>query len=922
MHVTEASGAVTGGSFAARPPVLLATKIYPPRLPAGLIDRPRLVCLAGEAENKRLTVIKAPAGFGKTSLALTWLERLRREGVLVAWLSLDSEDDEPARFLYHLAQALQQACDNVGASAIGLTTAASLVPAQAIVSTLINELVEVADEVCIFLDDFHLISLPAIHDAVSFLVENAPSHVHVVICTRTDPPLPLGRLRARNSLLELDASTLRFDFDETRRFVEHECPGKLHASSIKSLFTRTEGWAAALRISASVLARAAHKPYAEVAPASGASRPFAAYLEDMVKRLPGGMVEFMLRTSILERLSAPLCEALTGVRTSQAMLESIAARQLLLEPLDLDGSWFRFHHLMGEYLHRRLQTQHRDEVADLHRRACQWYAQEAQWTDAVRHAIAAGDTEEAVSLIGRCAMALVTKGDLLTLLGWQRQFPAHLMRSQIKVTLAIAWGMALAMRFGEALAMLDTIEKDADASGADASTDSGPVHWECQAIRSVVAALQDDAHACLALAQTCLERPSTDIWTTNVVSNVVRFAHWKTGNLEALYAVPWVPYSIEEDSRNVFASVYRLTLLGHVEMQQLHFPLAERYFQGAMRLAEQHAGPKSIAVAQVAPMIGQLRYEQGRLDEAEALVSDLMPVIDAAVLLDSALMAYRMLIRTAGARSETVQAYALIDRAQALAYARKWDRLSAGALVERTRLNLAEGRIVEAAASVAQLDRLADAASAAATSAAPEIATYRGLARAYLAMEQGRTQDAADTLTASLQAIECRHGCYLALRLRTVLALVWMAAGERARAVETFRQVLKAAAPAGLYQSIVDQGPQIVPLLQAVRDALRGEAQAKALLAYVDRLLDGSRALYQPGDTRARNAEREALSARERDIIGLIAHGQSNKEIARTLGIAPETVKSHVKSIFVKLSVDKRAQAVARAQSLGLVGSV
>ncbi|MCP3709314.1 LuxR C-terminal-related transcriptional regulator [Paraburkholderia sp. CNPSo 3274] len=918
MHVTEASGAVTGGAVTARPPVLLATKIFPPRLPAGLIDRPRLVCLAGQAENKRLTVIKAPAGFGKTSLALTWLERLRMKGILVAWLSLDSEDDEPARFLYHLAQALQQASDNVGASAIGLTTAASLVPAQSIVSTLINELFEVDDEVCIFLDDFHLISLPAIHDAVSFLVENAPSHVHVVICTRTDPPLPLGRLRARNSLLELDASTLRFDFDETRSFVEHEWPGKLHASSIKSLFTRTEGWAAALRISASVLARAAHKPDTEIAPASGASHPFAAYLEDMVRRLPGGMVEFMLRTSILERLSAPLCEAITGVRTSQAMLESIAARQLLLEPLDLDGTWFRFHHLMGEYLHRRLQTQHRDEVADLHRRACQWYAQEALWTDAVRHAIAAGDTEEAVSLIGRCAMALVTKGDLLTLLGWQRQFPAHLMRSQIKVTLAIAWGMALAMRFDEALAMLDTIEQDAAAS----SSDPDPVHWECQAIRSVVAALQDDAHACLALAESCLKRPSTDIWTTNVASNVVRFAHWKMGNLEALYAVPWVPYSIEEDSRNVFASVYRLTLLGHVEMQQLHFPLAERYFQESMRLAEQHAGPKSIAVAQVAPMIGQLRYEQGRLDEAEALVSDLMPVIDAAVLLDSALMAYRMLIRTAGARSDTVQAYALIDRAQALAYARKWDRLSAGALVERTRLNLAEGRIVEAAASVAQLDRLADSARAAATSAAAEIGTYRGLARAYLAMAQGRTQDAADTLNAELQTIQGRHGHYLALRLRTVLALAWMAASESARAVEIFREVLMAAAPAGLYQSIVDQGPQIVPLLQAVREALRGEAQAKALLAYVDRLLDGSRALYQPGDTRARNAEREPLSARERDIIGLIAHGQSNKEIARTLGIAPETVKSHVKSIFVKLAVDKRAQAVARAQSLGLVGSV
>lgn len=915
MHATDVPEAVTPPT---RPPLLLATKIFPPRLPTGLIDRPRLIQLAAEAENKRLTVIKAPAGFGKTSLALTWLQQLRAQGVRVTWLSLDTEDDEPARFLYHLAQALQNACDNVGETAIGLTTAASLASAQSIMSTLINELVEVDDEVCIFLDDYHLISLPAIHDAVWFLIENAPSHVHVVLCTRTDPPLPLTRLRAGNELLELDASNLRFDFDETRSFVEHECPGGLPPSSIKSLFARTEGWAAALRITASVLSRESRKPHAEVAPPSGASRPFAAYLEDMVERLPSPIVEFMLRASILDRLTAPLCEAVTGVKLSQAMLESIAARHLLLEPLDVEGHWFRFHHLMGEYLQQRLQMQRPGEMADLHRRACQWYAKEALWTEAVRHAIAAGDSEEAVSLIGQCAMALVTKGDLLTLLGWQRQFPARLMRSQVKVTLAIAWGMALAMRFDEALPMLDSIEHEA----AGTSPDPDSVIWECQAIRSVVAALQDDAHRALALAERCLDRSSTDIWTTNVASNVVRFGHWKAGNLEALYAVPWIPHSNEEDRRNVFASVYRLCLLGHVEMQQLHFSLAERYFLESMRLAEHHAGPKSIAVALVAPMLGQVRYEQGRLDEAEALVADLMPVIDAAVFLDSALMAYRLLVRIAVARSDTLQAHALLDRAQALSHARQWDRLNAAALVERTRLCLIEGRDAEATASVARLDRLAASARAGGTSAAPEIATYRGLATAYLAMAQGRTQDGADALNAALQTLERQRGSYLALRLRVVLALVWMTANERVLAVKELLEVLKTGATTGLYQSIVDQGPRIVPLLQAVRDDMRGAPQSKALAAYVDHLLDGSRALYQPGEKPDRNAEREPLSARERAIVELIARGQSNKEIARTLGIAPETVKSHVKSIFVKLAVDKRAQAVARAQSLGLVGSV
>ena len=909
MHLTE----LTRPS---RPPLFLATKVFPPRLPAGLIDRPRLLSLAGKAEYKRLTVIKAPAGFGKTSLALTWLDQLNASGAFVAWLSLDTDDDEPAGFFHHLAQALRNACASVGASALSLTTEASLVPSHSVVSTLINELVEVDDEVYLFVDDYHLISLPAIHDAMSYFIVNAPSNVHVVVCTRTDPPLPLANLRARNDLLEIDASTLRFNLDETRSFVEHECPGGMRAASVKSLFASTEGWAAALRISASVLSRDGCKPDSDVSAPFGVSRPFAAYLEDMLKRLPADMVEFMLRTSILDRLTASLCEAVTGISAQQGMLDTISARQLLLEPLDSEGRWFRYHHLMGEYLRRRLETRHRAEVVDLHRRACQWYAKEEQWTDAVKHAIAAGDTQDAVSLMAHCAMALVTKGDLLTLLGWQRQFPAHLMRGQVKVTLAIAWGMALAMRFDEALAMLDEIERDADTGSGDAQEN---IRWECQAIRSVVAGLQDDAPRALVIAQACLDRPSTDSWTTNVVSNVVRFGHWKAGNLQALYATPWIPYSLEEDKRNVFASVYRLCLLGHAEMQQMHFGLAERYFTESIQLAERNAGPKSISAALCAPMIAQIWYEQGRLDEAEALLVDLMPVIDLAVLLDSTLIAYRVLVRIAISRGDAGQAYALLDRAQVLGYSRRWDRLIAGVLVERARLYLTEGRVTEASACVVQLDQLVGSRCAAEDAVSPEIETFRAIAVAWVAMAQERTEEALGSLTCALRSVEDRHGDYLALRLRTVLALVWLRANERSRAVEIFREVLSASSD--IYRSILDQGPEIGPLLHAVRNDTKSTPQTKESIAYIDRLLDGWRALYEPAAGPRRDMEREALSARERGIVELIAQGQSNKEIARTLGITPETVKTHVKNIFVKLAVDKRAHAVARAQAMGLVAA-
>jgi len=899
-------------------PFLLATKIVPPQLPAGLIERPRLLEMLAHGRSRRLTVIKAPAGFGKTSLALAWLTRLQADGVRTAWLSLDEEDDEPARFLSHLAASLHRACGDTITPAIGLTVNATLVPPRTVVSALINALAEADGELCLFLDDYHLISLAAIHDAMALLLSHAPANVHLVLGTRADPPLPLARLRASHELLELDASALRFSFDETQRFLARECAGGLAQRSVSTLHATTEGWAAALRISASMLTRGGPGLDAADKAPSGASRPIAAYLEDMLGRLPADLVEFMLRTSILDRLTGPLCEAVTGAANSQEMLETIANRQLLLDPLDLEGRWFRYHRLLRDYLCERLSAKAGGEVAALHQRACRWYAAAELWADAVRHAIAAGDTTEALALIGRCAMALVRKGDLLTLLGWQRQLPAELLRGQASVRLAIAWGMALAIRFEEALEMLDTLERDADAgalAGRDASL------WECRAIRAVVTALQDRPQAALQLAQACLDHPpsTANAWTTNVLSNVVRFGHWKAGRLEQLYATPWVPESIDDDHRSVFSSVYRLCLLGLAELQQMHFTLAERCFVQSMDLARQHAGPQSMAAALCAPLIAQLRYEQDRLDEADALIIDRIPLISAAVLLDGALLAYTLLARIAAAKGNLAQAHAWLDQAQALGHARGWRRLIAATLFERIRLQLSEGRVTEAGACVSQLGSLADAAVADEDAVTTEIGRYRSLGEASVAMARRLPQEAAAALGTVLERFEHRRGDYLALRARTMLALAWLAAGERKRAVEACREVLAAIESAQAYRTIIDQGPEIDALLRAVREDSSRTAPDEHYLDGIDQMLERSRARYPARDTSTPAPERETLSARERGILDLIAAGQSNKEIARTLGIAPETVKTHIKNIFVKLAVDKRAQAVARAQSLGLV---
>lgn len=902
--------------IADKQPQLLATKIVPPASAGGLIDRPRLLSLITQARTKQLTVIKGGPGFGKTALTVAWANRLQKSGSAVAWLALDKEDDEPTRFLFYVCHSLRRACQGVGEAAIGLILEASLVQPHTIVSMLINDLADVDDGVYLFLDDFHWVTNPAIHDAVSFLLRHAPSDFHLVLMTRTEPPLSLAGLRANNQLLEIDAPALRFDLDETADFLEHENLGPLDLSDLKALHTKTEGWPAVLRILAET-SRPSGQNFAQyVRSLSAAVRPIGAYLAEMLDGLPHELVQFMMRTAVLDRLSAPLCQAMTGVSSSQDLLESMAARQLLLTPLDQEGRWFRYHHLLAEYLRQRLETRLADEIPWLHRRAHRWYASQQLWTDAIHHAVAAGDTDQAVSWIENCAMALVKQGDLLTLLDWQRLYPTELMRSRIKVRLAIAWGMALALRFDESLQLVAEIERDIDREEV---LEREALRCECQTIRAVTVALKDDSQTALSLAEACLKR-STDPWTANVASNVARFGHWRAGDLKSFYATPWIPFSVDEDKWNVFASVYRLCLQGLVETQQLRLSVAERYYAEAMRLAEQHVGANSVAAALPASLIAEICYEQGRLDDAEAMVIDRIPVIRAAGMLECVLRAYIVLAGVSRARMNIDRAHALLEQAENLGHARQWGRLIAAVLVERLRLLLAEGRIMEGSACVERLERVAVEYPASVRCAWTDIHHYTELARAQLASAADRSQDAVAILRGLRRETEAAQNHFFALGVATQLSTALLGANEPAEASSVFRGVLSAAAGAGIYRTILDQGPAIGTLLTRLQENAHRTGHSVEILAYVESLAARWREFHrsEPTSTRA-SAVAESLSRREGTILQLIGQGRSNKEIARDLGIAPETVKSHVKNIFVKLAVERRTQAVSRAQSLGLV---
>jgi len=779
-------------------PDFLATKVQAPRRAPGLVERPRLTNFAGQLAAKRLTVIRAEAGFGKTSLALGWIDQVRKRGQIAAWLALDAEDSEPSRFLFYVAQSLKRAC-GAGEASLRLMSDTSLVRPNAIAASLVNELAEIDDDVFLVIDDYHLVSHDEVHATLAFIIRHAPSQFHLILTTRTEPPLPLATLRSQNLLLEIDATALRFDAQETRRLL-HDQKIAVNDADARTIHDRTAGWPALLRIIASAGAKSGQSLARTLSDISGTARPLGAFLDEMLRARPRELVEFMVRISVLDRFSAALCEAVAGVMEAESLLEAVSECRLVTVLGDQDGRWFRYHPLLSEHLRRKLAREHGKECVELNRRAYSWYAAKELWTQAVQRAIAAGDTERAVAWIERCAMSLVQRGDLLTLMGWLQLFPAELMRGQSEIRLAIVWGMALALRLEEALDHLDEIEKDLAGVPAD---DVENLRSNCLAVRAVAVALKDDSAAGLTLAKECL-RTTNDPWRANLASNVSVFGRLKAGDLKGVYATPWIPYSEEEVRRNLFAAIYRECLIGRAEFQQLHMSTAERHYVEGLRLAERHAGSNSICAALPAALLAQLRYEQGQVEEAETLVIDRVPLITAGGLLECALSATIVLARVAEWRGNIERAYSLLEQTEALASSRDWPRLAAAVLGERVRLLLSQGRRSAASAAADRMEALAAKHRAPNRCAWSEISVYTATARARLALAAERARNAVELLRAARAELEAAQDSFGRLEIEIVLATALIGANERSQANALYRSIVSVTGSAGIRQMLLD----------------------------------------------------------------------------------------------------------------------
>lgn len=882
---------------------LLATKLRPPRRARGVIPRPRLDAYLDAIGQRRLTVVKAPPGFGKTTAALSWVDAFAGRGAQVAWLALGPEDDEPAHFMTYLEAAFGVSVPGLAQDGIGRVAGSYSLPAEQRLSWLIDGLDACASEVYLFLDDYQSITQPAIHEAVSFLLRHAPAGMHLVLLSREEVALDLAPWRARDELFELDAAALLFTGGETDQLVQRSELGQLGSNEVATLQALTGGWIAALRATlATVRSQGGDGQYLQRLP--GTPRPIASLFADLAEQLAPELLRFLECLCVAERQCAGLAEQLSGCVNGQAALEALERQQLFFGAQDEQGSWFAFHQLFRDFLRRRLRERAPADYLALQRRAADWFAGQGLWSEAIHHALAAEDIAQALDWIERHAMALVGDGDILTLLSWEKLLGAHLVQRPLRLRLAFAWALGLAMASERALALLDGVEADIAAGEGDGHA---ALRLECVALRAVLLGERGEYEQAQVLAEQCRGAPAVQPWVPNAILNVIAGGHLHAGHWEALYAVPppaGDPHA--RRGRDRTSLVYRLSILGLAEYRQGHLDEATRHLEEAMALARGDGECSDVLLALPAPTLALVRYEQNRLAQAEQLNAAHMDVNRRVAPIDGLSGCYRVASRIARLNGQAARARTLLDEAERIATARGWHRVTAAVCLERTRYCLLDGRDTEASACIQRLEALA-AQAAKPSLEYLDLSRDAVLARAWRDLADDNHAAAARSLEPQLRAARAGGKLLDQLRTGTALALAWLGSGREAEALRLFLDLCRRAAEVGAERSILDQPVAIDDLVaRALRHAREDVAVAPAL-TFLTRLAAGLAAAAVPPPIDA-----ETLSPRERHILQLISQGQSNKEIARNLGIAAETVKSHVKKIFQKLGVQSRAQATAR----------
>ena len=902
---------------------LLTTKLYVPRAHPNLVPRPRLAELLAEGMNRKLTLVSAPAGFGKTTLLSEWRMIHLDSEYPLAWVSLEEADNDPSRFLSYLIAALQAIEEDTGEAALASLRSPQPALPESVLSMLINEIAAVSYDFTLVLDDYHAIDAQPVHGAITFLLEHMPPQMHLVIASRTDPPLPLARLRAQGQVTEIRAADLRFSPDEAAAFLNDVMDLGLPAEDVVALAAGTEGWIAGLQLAAlSMRERSDVSGFIETF--KGSHRYILDYLaEEVVERQPAQVQDFLLETSILDRLTAKLCDEVTGRDDGQTMLERLEHANLFTIPLDDERLWYRYHHLFADMLRHHLRQSQRKRVAELHRRAAGWYERQGLVDDAVRHALAAGDGEWAARLVEQNTEAVVMRSEGATLLRWLEALPKELVRSRPRLSVAYA----IAALFGGRLEAVEPLLRDAErALGVSPEVsrasppEKGARGWladlpGCIAIiRGDLARMRGDAPRAIELSRRALAYlPEDSTYLRSKAAWNLGIAHWMGGDLASAGRAFVGLITDNRATGNAYLPLLASYGLGQIQAVQGRLREAAKAYQRVLRLGNEEGKPLLPVAGWAYLGMSELLYEWNDLDAAMRHLTEGLELGKRVGTAGPLATGYTVLARVRQARGDASGALEAIERARKIAPDPDTRHLFNPLAPHWARVWLAQGD-VEAAARWARerglgIDDELDF---------PREVEHIVLARVLIA--QDRSDEALRLLGRLLSAALAGGRTGRVIEILVLQALARLAQGDTARAVSTLARALPLAEPEDYSRIFVDEGESMAPLLRSAASAGGASPEyAGELLAAFRHPAEGPEPHIGANPPGGAQLLPEPLSERELEVLRLIAKGLSNREIAQELFVTPGTVKRHTHNIYGKLEVRSRTQAVARARDLNLV---
>ncbi len=901
-----------------------ATKLHRPRPRANWIVRPRLLTLLdrGLDDAHRLILVSAPAGAGKTTLLGHWLsERPTR----AAWLSLDPEDDEPVRFWTCILHALQSLMPNLGRDALAALASPTPPPLSSLLPDLLNEIGAQAKPLILVLDDYHVLTAKAIHDSVATAVDHLPEQMRVVICTRADPPLPLPRWRARGELAEVRAADLRFTTPEALAFLNQRMALNLQLEDAEQLVARTEGWAVGLQL-AGLSLQGQSDPHAAIRSFAGSRHYMLEYLlEEVLARQPATMQHFLLYTSVLSRMCGPLCDAVTGAEQGAATLLDLQRQNLFVVPLDEERFWFRYHHLFADLLRARLHQGAPDQVHELHLRASIWYEQNGASVEAVQHALAGQAWDRAAHLLEAHEHDWWTSSDL-SMMNLLPHLPDEVVLRGPNLSVYKAWFLLINGQLQSASTLLATVKQ------ALVAAQNGAEHRDLLSFvtlqQAYIAELSGGPRP-QPIDPTALSHiPEDRGGMRNSAEVILAYVLYRDGDFAA--AEPLLQATIARDVRTGATNGIPISTsrLARMWIAAGRLQDAAQLCRKSMAIVEQRGKWRFFVAGNPSIVLGDVLREGNRLDEAEASIRQGMQDNEPWQIAHANTLGYIALARLLLARGDAAGAGAALVRQQEFS----GGRMLPPDLAAETRA--AQVRIWLAAGDTASVAHWADEWSYLATTAAD----FRGeqdlltLARAWLALGQPRE---AAHLLARLKASAAHGG--RARRMAEIIllsAIAWQAQGQETRADSALEQALALAAPMECIRLFLDEQPDTLALVDAIsrRRSVPPEVQAFACKVIASATQHGTVLVSTPASgattfpsfaTAAGSAVApplvEALTAREQEVLALVAAGYSNRDIAERLVITLHAVKKHTGNIYGKLGVTSRTQAIVRARDLGLL---